>query len=164
MVDFDAHQRSNKVHMETFIGAIKGRVPDEIMDNVQNLYDALRNRRVKLTRAEFLERIKTIGKDYLPELRAILKQLARNHKKETNGSGSSSGGGSLPASARFLKFAAVTIHGLQSAMALKYNFAKGAVESFDATNDRYLVRIVHGPFMGELLAVRSQCLMQRSLN
>ena len=50
--------------------------------------------------------------------------------------------------ARFAKFASVTIHGLQSAGALKYNFAKGMVLEYDPANGRYMTRIVEGALQG----------------
>ena len=66
-------------------------------------------------------------------------------------------------SKRFAQFAAVTIHGLQSAASQKYNFANATVEEWNAAQGRYLTRIIEGPYRGEKLAVRPECLMQRSL-
>ena len=67
-----------------------------------------------------------------------------------------------PTQAQFSRFSSVTIHGLQSASSQKYNFANAIVDRWDAAQGRYRTRIIEGPYNGEKIAVRPECLMQNS--
>jgi hypothetical protein len=67
---------SGSVSLPELIIAIRGKIPDEKCDLLEDLVQKLQKRELRLNRQEFLQRIKDIAGDATPLFRMALKQLA----------------------------------------------------------------------------------------
>ena len=72
-----------------FIRAIRGLIPNEKCNLLDELLQKLLRREVQLNRQEFLQKIKDIAGDDTPALQQALKQLV----EESRADGSTGGGG-----------------------------------------------------------------------
>ena len=67
---------SASVSLPELIRAIRGQIPNEKCDLLEDLVQKLQKRELRLNRQEFLHRVKDIAGDDAPALRMALKQLA----------------------------------------------------------------------------------------
>ena len=67
---------SASVSLPELIRAIRGQIPNEKCDLLEDLVQKLQKRELRLNRQEFLLRVKDIAGDDAPALRMALKQLA----------------------------------------------------------------------------------------
>ena len=72
----NTHFPSASVSLAELIIAIRGKIPDEKCDLLEDLVQKLQKRELRLNRQEFLQRIKDIAGDATPLFRMALKQLA----------------------------------------------------------------------------------------
>ena len=76
------------VSLPDLIRAIRGQIPNEKCNLLEELVQKLQRREVRLNRQEFLHKVRDIAGDDAPALRQALKQLAVERR-----SGPDSGGG-----------------------------------------------------------------------
>ena len=67
---------SASVSLPELIRAIRGQIPNEKCDLLEDLVQKLQKRELRLNRQEFLHRVKDIAGDAAPVFRVALKQLA----------------------------------------------------------------------------------------
>ena len=85
---------SASVSLPELIRAIRGQIPNEKCDLLEDLVQKLQKRELRLNRQEFLHRVKEIAGDAAPVVRVALKQLAvdrRAPEPSSLGSGSTVG-------------------------------------------------------------------------
>ena len=80
------------VSLPDLIRAIRGMIPTEKCNLLEDLVQKLQRREVRLNRQEFLHQVRDIAGDDAPQLRQALKQLALERR---SGDGGSGGGGGL---------------------------------------------------------------------
>ena len=72
----DVAHRSQSVSLPELIRAIRGQIPNEKCDLLEDLVQKLQRRELRLNRQEFLHKVKDIAGEDAPALRLALKQLA----------------------------------------------------------------------------------------
>ena len=80
-----ARHFSMSVSLPDLIRAIRGQIPNEKCDLLEELVQKLQRREVRLNRQEFLHKVRDIAGDDAPALRSALKQLALDRKGGADG-------------------------------------------------------------------------------
>ena len=71
------------VSLPDLIRAIRGMIPTEKCNLLEDLVQKLQRREVRLNRQEFLHQVRDIAGDDAPQLRQALKQLALERRSAT---------------------------------------------------------------------------------
>ena len=75
------------VSLPDLISAIRGQIPNEKCNLLEELVQKLQRREVRLNRQEFLHKVRDIAGDDAPALRSALKQLAVDRRGTDGGGG-----------------------------------------------------------------------------
>ena len=82
---------SGSVSLPDLIKAIRGQIPKDKCDQLEELVQRLQNREVHLNRQQFLHKVRDIAGEDAPALRLALKQLAVDRPRGAGGDGGAQG-------------------------------------------------------------------------